>query len=192
MLIDRYRYLKREELSKFPRARIELIQSASALHLYVQKGNLKHLFNDNYPNIEERATHLFIPINDETKGTDDDQQGELGKHWSLLVVSIIDRVAFHYDSVRSHNEPNARLATDGLNTILKKGKLTFVSMANSPQQTNSSDCGVAVCVIMKHLLLKRLLRADASRKISMSRMSLPDLLPYLTNFPCSRHAWSKD
>jgi sentrin-specific protease 8 len=41
-------------------------------------------------------------------------------------------------------------------------------MTDSPQQENGSDCGVFVCVLMKHLLLKRLLRADASRKISMS------------------------
>lgn len=41
-------------------------------------------------------------------------------------------------------------------------------MHDSPQQENGSDCGVFVCVLMKHLLLKRLLRADASRKISMS------------------------
>lgn len=41
-------------------------------------------------------------------------------------------------------------------------------MTDSPQQENGSDCGVFVCVLMRHLLLKRLLRADASRKISMS------------------------
>lgn len=41
-------------------------------------------------------------------------------------------------------------------------------MLDSPQQENGSDCGVFVCVLMKHLLLKRLLKADASRKISMS------------------------
>lgn len=41
-------------------------------------------------------------------------------------------------------------------------------MEDAPLQDNGSDCGVFVCLLMKHLLLKRLLRADASRKISMS------------------------
>jgi len=41
-------------------------------------------------------------------------------------------------------------------------------MDDAPQQENGSDCGVFVCVLMKHLLLKRLLRADATKKISMS------------------------
>jgi sentrin-specific protease 8 len=41
-------------------------------------------------------------------------------------------------------------------------------MNDSPQQENGSDCGVFVCVLMRHLLLKRLLRADASKKVSMS------------------------
>ena len=43
-----------------------------------------------------------------------------------------------------------------------------MNLADSPQQSNSSDCGVFVCIQMRHLLLKKLLRAHAREKVSMS------------------------
>lgn len=46
--------------------------------------------------------------------------------------------------------------------------LRFMNLDDSPQQENSSDCGVYVCIQMRHLLLKRLLSANASEKVSMS------------------------
>lgn len=109
------------------------------------------------------TTHVFLPINDNTDVT----QAEGGSHWTLLLVSIIDGVSFHYDSLGDSNEREARSTTMKLEQLLGK-RLRFIPMHDSPQQENGSDCGVFVCVLMKHLLLKRLLRADASKKISMS------------------------
>jgi sentrin-specific protease 8 len=43
-----------------------------------------------------------------------------------------------------------------------------MNLEDSPQQENSSDCGVYVCIQMRHLLLKRLLSANAREKVSMS------------------------
>lgn len=43
-----------------------------------------------------------------------------------------------------------------------------MNLDDSPQQENSSDCGVYVCIQMRHLLLKRLLSANAKEKVSMS------------------------
>lgn len=110
-----------------------------------------------------RTTHIFLPINDNR----DVNQAEGGSHWSLLLVSIIDGVSFHYDSLTPSNDPDARIASHKLELLLGK-KLRFVHMEDAPQQENGSDCGVFVCLLMRHLLLKRLLRADASKKISMS------------------------
>ena len=41
-------------------------------------------------------------------------------------------------------------------------------LEDSPQQENCSDCGVFVCVVMKHLLLRRLLTTPTGREINMS------------------------
>jgi sentrin-specific protease 8 len=109
------------------------------------------------------TTHVFLPINDNVDVT----QAEGGSHWSLLLVSIIDGVSFHYDSMSNANDREARSTTMKLEQLLGK-RLRYIPMLDSPQQENGSDCGVFVCVLMKHLLLKRLLRADASKKISMS------------------------
>ena len=46
--------------------------------------------------------------------------------------------------------------------------MKFLNLEDSPQQENGSDCGVYVCIQMRHLLLKRLLSANAREKVSMS------------------------
>lgn len=109
------------------------------------------------------TTHVFLPVND--KADPNDAGG--GSHWTLLLVSIIDGVAFHYDSMRPHNEEEAKNTAMKMEILLGK-KLRFIPMDDSPQQQNGVDCGIFVCVLMRHLLLKRLLRADASKKVSMS------------------------
>lgn len=110
-----------------------------------------------------KTTHIFLPVNDNR----DVSQAEGGSHWSLLLVSVIDGVAFHYDSLSPSNDQEARATSQKLEILLGK-KLRFIHMDDAPQQENGSDCGVFVCLLMKHLLLKRLLKADASKKISMS------------------------
>ena len=43
-----------------------------------------------------------------------------------------------------------------------------MNLDDSPQQENSSDCGIYVCIQMRHLLLNRLLSANSKEKVSMS------------------------
>lgn len=109
------------------------------------------------------TTHVFLPVND----NDDVQRAEGGSHWSLLLVSTIDGVAFHYDSMAPSNDTVARATCAKLSQLVGK-KIRFIHMDDAPQQDNGMDCGVFVCLLMKHLLLKRLLRVDASKKITMS------------------------
>jgi sentrin-specific protease 8 len=110
-----------------------------------------------------RTTHIFLPIND----CRNVEIAEGGSHWSLLLVSVVDGVSFHYDSLNPANHDEAQMASYKLGLLLGK-KLQFVDLTDSPQQENSSDCGVFVCIQMRHLLLKRLLLADSKQKISMS------------------------
>ncbi|OAL06627.1 cysteine proteinase [Phaeosphaeriaceae sp. SRC1lsM3a] len=153
-------YIEREELNGFPKAAIVLLRPSMSYMLMTTADPLT--LKEALPNFAQ-TTHVFLPIND----NNDPSRAEGGSHWSLLLVSIIDGVSFHYDSMGNANDREARSTTMKLEQLLGK-KLRYIPMLDSPQQENGSDCGVFVCVLMKHLLLKRLLKADASRKISMS------------------------
>ncbi len=110
-----------------------------------------------------KTTHIFLPIND----CRNVEVAEGGSHWSLLLVSVIDSVAFHYDSLDPMNEQEAALATQKISQLLGK-PLRFHNLDDSPQQENSSDCGVYVCIQMRHLLVKRLLQVHAKDRVTMS------------------------
>ncbi|KAL8916134.1 MAG: hypothetical protein Q9172_006440, partial [Xanthocarpia lactea] len=110
-----------------------------------------------------KTTHIFLPIND----CRNPSVAEGGSHWSLLLVSIVDEVAFHYDSLNPANRDEAIATTKKLGTLLGR-ELQFLDLPDTPQQENSSDCGVFVCAQMRHLLLKKLMRAGKEQKISMS------------------------
>lgn len=109
------------------------------------------------------TTHIFLPINDAHNVS----VAEGGSHWSLLLVSIIDGVAFHYDSLCPSNYHEAANAAMKVGQLIGK-PLRFIDLKDSPQQANGSDCGVYVCIQMRHLLLRRLLSANAREKVSMS------------------------
>lgn len=110
-----------------------------------------------------KTTHIFLPIND----CRNVEIAEGGTHWSLLVVSVVDGVAFHYDSLQPANSTEAHMASHKISQMLEK-PLRFQNLSDSPQQENSSDCGVFVCIQMRHLLVKRLLQAGPHSKVDMS------------------------
>ncbi|KAM3077556.1 hypothetical protein ACMFMG_006893 [Clarireedia jacksonii] len=153
-------YLENETLKKYPSSNIVLLRPSMAFML-MQTPNpldLKQALPD-----FSKTTHIFLPINDNRNVS----VAEGGSHWSLLLVSVIDGVAFHYDSLSPSNWNEAEVTTRKLSHLLGK-PLAFLNLNDSPQQENSNDCGVYVCIIMRHLLLKRLLSANAKEKVSMS------------------------
>ena len=82
-------------------------------------------------------------------------------------MSVGDGVAFHYDSLPPGNVRQAHHVKDQLAVLMNK-PLRFINLDDSPEQENGSDCGVFVCLNMRHLLLKRLLQARSDEKVSMS------------------------
>ncbi|KAI2629866.1 cysteine proteinase [Hypoxylon sp. NC1633] len=153
-------FLEREVLSKFPQARIVLLRPSMAFLLMRDKNT--EMVRAALPDFRE-CTHIFLPINDNRNLG---QYGG-GSHWSLLLVSIIDGVAFHYDSMDGSNNNDAWEASKRLSCVLRVD-LRFHHLLDSPQQGNGSDCGIFVCILMRHLLIKRLLSVSAGEKISMS------------------------
>jgi sentrin-specific protease 8 len=158
-------WLEREKLRNYPRADIVLLRPSMTFMLMRSPDptSLKSAL----PNFS-KTTHIFLPVNN-AKNVD---VPEAGSHWSLLVVSVIDGVSFHYDSLGGDNRHEAQIASGKLSQLLRK-PLRFAQMHDVPQQENGSDCGVYVCLFMRKLLLERLLRADAGQKISMSLRNEP-------------------
>ncbi|KZF26807.1 cysteine proteinase [Xylona heveae TC161] len=115
-----------------------------------------------------KASHIFLPIND----CGDVETPEGGSHWSLLLVSIIDGVAFHYDSLNPSNRSSARIVAEKISKLVKSQMqnqpLKFLDLEDTPQQENSTDCGVYVCMQMRVLLLDRLLKTNKEEKITMA------------------------
>ncbi|KAL2050329.1 hypothetical protein ABVK25_009437 [Lepraria finkii] len=153
-------YLEREYLNQYRNANIILLRPSMSFMLMQTPNPLT--LKEALPNFY-RTTHIFLPIND----CHNPNVAEGGSHWSLLLVSVADGVAFHYDSLNPANRNEAINATNKLQQLLGRG-LQFIDLTDSPQQHNSSDCGVFVCVEMRHLLLKKLLQAHAEEKVSMS------------------------
>ncbi|KAL9038922.1 MAG: hypothetical protein Q9214_005086, partial [Letrouitia sp. 1 TL-2023] len=153
-------WLEREYLTQYKHAHIVLLRPSMSFML-IQTDNPLTL-KEALPNFN-RTSHIFLPLNDNRNPS----IAEGGSHWSLLLVSVVDSVAFHYDSLAPSNREEAVLATKKISELLGK-PLRFMDLGESPQQENSSDCGVFVCVQMKHLLLRRLLAVDSRVKVSMS------------------------
>ncbi|EQL34959.1 Ulp1 protease, variant 1 [Blastomyces dermatitidis ER-3] len=153
-------YLEREFLVNYQSANIVLLRPSMSFML-LQTPDPRTL-RDVLPDFT-KTSHIFLPIND----CRNVNEAEGGTHWSLLLVSVVDGVAFHYDSLPPGNCDEALQATQKLSHLLNK-QLRFINLDDSPVQENSSDCGVFVCLHMRHLLLKRLLMANSSEKISMS------------------------
>ncbi|KAI1382058.1 cysteine proteinase [Hypoxylon crocopeplum] len=153
-------FLEREVLSKYPQANIVLLRPSMTFLLMKNKDT--EMVRSALPDFRP-ITHIFLPVNDNRNVS----QAEGGSHWSLLLVSIIDGVSFHYDSFDGANYNEAWEASKRLSSVLGRS-LRFHHLHDCPQQENGSDCGVFVCIIMRHLLMKRLLAVNAGEKISMS------------------------
>ncbi|KAM7186752.1 hypothetical protein V8F20_011263 [Naviculisporaceae sp. PSN 640] len=152
-------WLEREVLPKYRNARIVLLRpSMTTLLLFSEPKNIVGTLPD-----FRKVTHIFVPVTNVKNPT----KADGGDHWSLLVISIIDRVAFHYDSIRDTNYYEAQKCTDRLSKLLGV-PIKFTQMDDCPQQENTSDCGVFVCILMRHLLIKRLLNKNCNEKVSMS------------------------
>ncbi|KAI9728927.1 MAG: hypothetical protein M1828_000012 [Chrysothrix sp. TS-e1954] len=153
-------YLEREKLSAFPTARINLLRPSMVFLLNQTSDPLS--LKEALPAFEN-SSHVFLPIND----SNSPEVAEAGTHWSLLLVSIIDAVAFHYDSLHHSNSSYAMTACHKISLLLRR-PLRFIELNDSPQQENGSDCGVFVCLEMQYLLVNRLLKRDSREQVTMS------------------------
>ncbi|KAF3916561.1 hypothetical protein ABW20_dc0102547 [Dactylellina cionopaga] len=155
-------YLEREILTHTDCNSIILLRPSMVFLLRIEP-DLRNIFSA-LPSIS-KATHIFLPINDNRNPN----LAEGGSHWSLLVVSLKDRVAFHYDSLGNANSRHALDVADKVAEWAGGIRLDFHDLGDdTPQQTNTYDCGVHVCMNMRHLLVRRLLSTPDGKDVNMS------------------------
>ncbi|KAH3688431.1 hypothetical protein WICPIJ_000570 [Wickerhamomyces pijperi] len=106
----------------------------------------------------EKADFIFLPIND---STDVEVVGD-GSHWSLVVVSMIDRSVKLYDTLQQANQRESmaviRKLIEYLNDdVFDKDYFHIDDMGDTtPQQLNGSDCGILTSQITAFLVSRLL------------------------------------
>jgi Ulp1 family protease len=94
---------------------------------------------------------LLVPLNDNnSRGFDNNSNGAVGNHWSLLAVVITKDWdgAFHFDSSSGYNMSTAEVVFERIMDIIEIGRrnkpkiLHRLVECNVPQQQNGYDCGV--------------------------------------------------
>ncbi|KAI5821259.1 hypothetical protein BZA77DRAFT_299050 [Pyronema omphalodes] len=156
-------YLEHEYIATHKDCNVVLMRPSMVLLMSsFRNQDVTHLIDGPLANLKN-ATHIFLPVND----NEDYTRPEGGTHWSLMIVGLQDRVAFHYDSLNSCNVHTAKVIHRVLERMLRV-ELAFTDLVDTPQQDNGSDCGVHVCWAMRYLLTKRLLVAERRKSISMN------------------------
>lgn len=99
----------------------------------------------------ENSKFIFLPVND----NDDVESAYAGSHWSLLVISILDKTAWIYDTLERANETEAKHVVEQISKYLGINFKINI-MEKTPQQINGSDCGIMVGQITGFLLSRLL------------------------------------
>ncbi|KAI5802529.1 hypothetical protein FPQ18DRAFT_313868 [Pyronema domesticum] len=156
-------YLEHEHIARHKECSVVLMRPSMVLLMSsFRNQDVTHLIDGPLANLKN-ATHIFLPVND----NEDYTRPEGGTHWSLLIVGLKDRVAFHYDSLNSCNVQTAKVIHRVLERILQI-EIAFTDLVDTPQQDNGFDCGVHVCWAMRYLLTRRLLVAEREKRVSMN------------------------
>ena len=100
-------------------------------------------------------TYSFIPVTDNIDPT---KAG--GSHWSLVLIGMAEEKVWYYDSLPTTGTDkltDCRAYAKAMSQVFQKAfELEF---SPTPKQTNSSDCGIHVC-IETEILLERILKSS--------------------------------
>eukprot|EP00742_Colponemidia_sp_Colp-10_P008775 GILJ01009526.1.p1 GENE.GILJ01009526.1~~GILJ01009526.1.p1 ORF type:complete len:279 (+),score=35.27 GILJ01009526.1:94-930(+) len=148
-----FKYLKRERCPHPYRQNIKFIDPAISF-LVLSSSSLREIRTVLMPLKLESRDLIFFPVNNNV-----DMQGEGGSHWSLIVFIKATRTFHSFDSLQGSNREPSRVLYEKLSAFLTSidvpGPFEFVIEA-TPQQINSSDCGVYVIAIAEELLRRYL------------------------------------
>jgi sentrin-specific protease 8 len=92
--------------------------------------------------ITAQTMHLFIPL-----------RTRMNPHWSLLLVSVKDGMACHYDPQVPMNRSASERVTCKISAILGK-QFTYYNVPDVPQQNSPKDSGMLATFYMQYLIAK--------------------------------------
>lgn len=120
-----------------------------------------------------KKEYVFMAVNDSSS-----QFSPGGTHWSLLILHLATSTFRHYDSLGGCNERAARSIVRNLTPHLCRGSNSNFVAENSPQQTNTFDCGVHVIlnanVLARHFLMNEPVQWYKDDDVAASRGLLRD------------------
>jgi sentrin-specific protease 8 len=116
-----------------------LLRPTASKHLLLDSEGADHIVRSA---ITADTMHLFIPL-----------KTRMNPHWSLLLVSVKDGMACHYDPQVPMNRSASERVTCKLSSILDK-QFTYYSVPDVPQQNSPKDSGMLVTFYMQYLIAK--------------------------------------
>lgn len=117
----------------------------------------------------QQYEYLVIPVNNSSGANDSD-----GSHWSLLICKTLNKTFYYYDSLRDHNLLHAQTIANKIFAHLcvsNNEPKPVIKICNSPQQTNSYDCGIFVLATAE-MIIQQLNEAPST---SLDKVYLPQL-----------------
>lgn len=146
-----YEYLERYQLNNFDKlvSNSIVLLRPSMVYLLANHPSPKDLKGVLPP--LENTKFIFLPVND----NDDVESSCAGSHWSLVIISLLDRTALIYDTLERANETEAKQVISQASKYLDVN-FQIKIIDKTPQQTNGSDCGVMVGQITSFLLSRLL------------------------------------
>lgn len=146
-----YEYLERYQLNNFDKlvSNSIILLRPSMVYLLANHPSPKEL-KGVLPSLET-SKFIFLPVND----NDDVEDACAGSHWSLVVISLLDKTALIYDTLERANESEAKHVISQLAKYLGFNFQIRI-IEKTPQQINGSDCGIMAGQITGFLLSRLL------------------------------------
>lgn len=147
------------------------------------EGDVMQLASALPPNIDKYEA-IFMPVNDGKPS-----EAYSGSHWSIMVYVRAVNSFYYYDTLKFTNLRDGDLTSKRIRPLLKVDTQPQFIPSSTPQQGNSSDCGVSVISIIDYILhqllkcrcQKKPVQYNKIMKLNAKYMSTPAQVRYNVN-----------
>ncbi|KAI9323197.1 hypothetical protein BX666DRAFT_2116849 [Dichotomocladium elegans] len=161
-------YLEREKIPSEMKSRILLLRPGM-VELIVHVQDASHL-SAALPQHLTTADAIFIPVNDSRP-----LAAYSGSHWSLMLYLRQHNTFYYYDSMGTSNIQEAQFTCGRLIPWLGIHHQPAIQPMETPQQTNSADCGIYVIAITDNLVQRLIETQGHVSPDRLTRLSRKDI-----------------